>query len=67
MNFMSTKGFFANADGKIFGEILLNIANANKNCPSTDQLSILKILNRKRLKLLLGEKPLKSRELFFVN
>ena len=61
------QGFFANADGKISGDILLNIANANENCPSTEQLSILKILNRKRLKLLLGEKPLKSRELFFVN
>jgi DNA repair protein RecO (recombination protein O) len=65
--FHEHQGFFANADGKILGDILLNIANANKNCPSTDQLSILKILNRKRLKLLLGEKPLKSRELFFVN
>jgi len=65
--FHEHQGFFANADGKILGEILLSIANANKNCPSTEQLSILKILNRKRLKLLLGEKPLKSRELFFVN
>ena len=65
--FQEHQGFFANADGKISGDILLNIANANENCPSTEQLSILKILNRKRLKLLLGEKPLKSRELFFVN
>ena len=65
--FQEQQGFFANADGKISGDILLNIANANENCPSTEQLSILKILNRKRLKLLLGEKPLKSRELFFVN
>ena len=65
--FHEQQGFFANADGKIFGDILLNIANANENCPSAEQLSILKILNRKRLKLLLGEKPLKSRELFFVN
>ena len=65
--FQEQQGFFTNADGKISGDILLNIANANENCPSTEQLSILKILNRKRLKLLLGEKPLKSRELFFVN
>ena len=65
--FQEHQGFFDNADGKIPGDVLLNIANTNENCPSTKQLSILKILNRKRLKLLLGEKPLKSRELFFVN
>ena len=65
--FQDHQGFFDNADGKIPGDILLNIANTNENCPSTEQLSIFKVLNRKRLKLLLGEKPLKSRELFFVN
>jgi DNA repair protein RecO (recombination protein O) len=30
------------------------------------QLTILKKMNRKRLKSLLGDKPLKSKELFFV-
>jgi DNA repair protein RecO (recombination protein O) len=34
---------------------------------SVNHLSILKKLNRKRLRLILGEKPLKSRELFFAN
>jgi len=34
---------------------------------SVNHLAILKKLNRKRLRSILGEKPLKSRELFFVN
>ena len=66
-DFQEHRGFFANANGKIFGEIILNIANANEKCPSVEELSVFKKLNRKRLKLILGEKPLKSRELFFVN
>ena len=54
-------------DGKIKGSILLNFASENKVCPNNDHLATLKKLNRKRLKSLLGDKPLKSRELFFVN
>jgi len=34
---------------------------------NSKELSILKKMNRKRLKSLLGDKPLKSKELFFVN
>ena len=65
--FQEHQGFVAHADGKIKGDILLNFATKNNYCPNNQQLAILKKLNRKRLKLLLGDKPLKSRELFFVN
>jgi len=64
--FHEHQGFFANADGKIFGEILLSIANANKNCPSTEQLSILKILNRKRLNYFWVKNHLKVENYFLL-
>jgi len=34
---------------------------------NSEELKIFKGLNRQRLRILLGEKPLKSRELFVVN
>jgi len=55
-------------DGNIPGEVLLVVEDSGDNDHlSINHLSILKKLNRKRLRSILGEKPLKSRELFFVN
>ena len=66
--FHEHKGFIARADGGIPGEVLLVVDDGDGNDSlSVDHLAILKKLNRKRLKSILGEKPLKSRELFFVN
>ena len=65
--FHEHQGFVLHTNGKIKGSILLNFASENKVCPNNDHLATLKKLNRKRLKSLLGDKPLKSRELFFVN
>ena len=66
--FQEHKGFVINADGKIPGEALLVVDDSGGNdCLSVDHLAILKKINRKRLSSILGEKPLKSRELFFVN
>ena len=65
--FQEHKGFVANADGNIPGEVLLVVDNGSGNYRlSVDHLAILKKLNRKRLRSILGEKPLKSRELFFA-
>jgi DNA repair protein RecO (recombination protein O) len=66
-DFIEDQGFIAQTEGKILGEILLNIVSPNQAIPNTKGLSTLKKLNRKRLKPLLGDKPLKSKELFFVN
>jgi len=66
-DFIEDQGFIAQTEGKILGEILLNIITPNQAIPSSEGLSTLKKLNRKRLKPLLGDKPLKSKELFFVN
>ena len=66
-DFIEDQGFSAQTEGKILGEILLNIVNPNQVTPNSEGLNILKKLNRKRLKPLLGDKPLKSKELFFVN
>jgi len=61
-------GFVPRADGNIPGEVLLVVDDGGDNGRlSVDHLSILKKLNRKRLSSILGEKPLKSRELFFAN
>ena len=66
--FHEHKGFIARADGSIPGEVLLVVDDGDGNDSlSVDHLAILKKLNRKRLRSILGEKPLKSRELFFVN
>jgi len=66
-DFIEDQGFIAQTEGKILGEILLNIITPNQAIPSSEGLNTLKKLNRKRLKPLLGDKPLKSKELFFVN
>ena len=65
--FQEHNGFVARADGNIPGEVLLVVDDGGDNDSlSVDHLAILKKLNRKRLRSILGEKPLKSRELFFV-
>ena len=66
-HFQEHKGFVARSDGNIPGEVLLVVDDGDNGHLSIDHLSILKKLNRKRLRSILGEKPLKSRELFFVN
>ena len=66
-HFQEHNGFVPRANGNIPGEVLLVVDEAGDNgCLSVNHLSILKKLNRKRLRSILGEKPLKSRELFFV-
>ena len=67
-HFQEHNGFVPSADGGIPGEALLVVNGGGGNDRlSVNHLSILKKLNRKRLSSILGEKPLKSRELFFVN
>jgi DNA repair protein RecO (recombination protein O) len=67
-HFQEHNGFVPRADGNIPGEVLLVVNDGGDNGRlSVNHLSILKKLNRKRLRSILGEKPLKSRELFFVN
>ena len=67
-HFQEHKGFVARSGGNIPGKVLLVVDDDGDNSHlSIDHLSILKKLNRKRLRSILGEKPLKSRELFFVN
>ena len=67
-HFQEHNGFVPRTDGNIPGELLLVVDDDGDNSRlSVNHLSILKKLNRKRLRSILGEKPLKSRELFFVN
>ncbi len=66
-DFIEDQGFVAKTEGKISGEILLRIANLQTMIPNAEELNILKKLNRARLRPLLGDKPLKSKELFFIN
>ena len=67
-HFQEHNGFVPRADGNIPGEVLLVVDDGGDNGRlSVNHLAILKKLNRKRLRSILGEKPLKSRELFFVN
>ena len=63
--FIEHQGFNKNINGAIPGKTLVSLS---KQEAITDpiQLTILKKMNRKRLKSLLGDKPLKSKELFFV-
>ncbi len=66
--FQEHNGFVPRADGNIPGEVLLVVDDVDNNgCLSVDHLTVLKKINRERLRSILGEKPLKSRELFFVN
>ena len=66
-HFQEHNGFIQRADGNIPGEVLLIVDDGDNGRLTVNHLSILKKLNRKRLRSILGEKPLKSRELFFVN
>ena len=64
-DFNELQGFEIKNNGAMPGKTLLNLS---KRITITDaiELSFLKKMNRKRLKSLLGDKPLKSKELFFV-
>ena len=64
--FIEHQGFSTSDNGLIPGKILVNLLRRENIVTDTNELSILKKMNRKRLKSLLGDKPLKSKELFFV-
>ena len=66
-NYIEDQGFALNEEGVISGSTLLHLSKSNEPITSINELTILKKMNRKRLKSLLGDKPLKSKELFFVN
>ena len=66
-DFIEHQGFNSTNDGLFNGKILLQLSNSDEVITNANELSILKKMNRKRLKSLLGDKPLKSKELFFVN
>ncbi|TEU19648.1 MAG: DNA repair protein RecO [Gammaproteobacteria bacterium] len=60
-------GFSQQADGKISGKLLNSLSSEGLNeVPDEDQLRVCRNLNRQRLSVFLGDKPLKSRELFFT-
>jgi DNA repair protein RecO (recombination protein O) len=60
-------GFSQQADGKISGNLLnLLLSEHLDGAPNEQQLKVCRNLNRQRLNVLLGDKPLKSRELFFT-
>ena len=65
--FIEHQGFCTSDNGFIPGKILVNLLRRENMVTDTNELSILKKMNRKRLKSLLGDKPLKSKELFFLN
>ena len=66
-DFIEHQGFNSTNEGLFNGKMLLQLSNSNEAITDANELSILKKMNRKRLKSLLGDKPLKSKELFFVN
>ena len=66
-DYIEDQGFTVNDEGVISGNMLLHLSNSNESITNPNELSILKKMNRKRLKSLLGDKPLKSKELFFVD
>ncbi len=60
-------GFSQQTDGKIPGKLLsLLSSECFDEVPNDGQLKVCRDLNRQRLNVLLGSKPLKSRELFFT-
>ena len=65
-DFAEQEGFVGNSGGKISGKILLKFASDAMPSLSATELKVAKYLNRQRLRALLGERPLKSRELFVV-
>ena len=66
-DFIEHQGFNITNEGLFNGKTLLRLSNSDEAITDANELSILKKMNRKRLKSLLGDKPLKSKELFFVN
>ena len=63
--FIEHQGFNKNSNGGVSGKALISLSK-QETITDPIQLTILKKMNRKRLKSLLGDKPLKSKELFFV-
>ena len=63
--FIEHQGFNKNSNGAVSGKALVGLSK-QETITDPIQLTILKKMNRKRLKSLLGDKPLKSKELFFV-
>jgi len=63
--FIEHQGFNKNSNGAGSGKALVSLSK-QETITDPIQLTILKKMNRKRLKSLLGDKPLKSKELFFV-
>jgi DNA repair protein RecO (recombination protein O) len=63
--FIEHQGFNKNINGAVSGKALVSLSK-KETITDPIQLTILKKMNRKRLKSLLGDKPLKSKELFFV-
>ena len=63
--FIEHQGFNKNNNVAIPGKTLVSLSK-QETITDPIQLTILKKMNRKRLKSLLGDKPLKSKELFFV-
>lgn len=63
--FIEHQGFNKSSDGAVSGKALVSLSK-QETITDPIQLTILKKMNRKRLKSLLGDKPLKSKELFFV-
>ena len=66
-DFIEHQGFNSTNEGLFNGKTLLRLSNSDEAITDANELSILKKMNRKRLKSLLGDKSLKSKELFFVN
>jgi len=64
--FIEQQGFASNKNGVFLGKTLLKLAKDKRINFDSNELRVLKKMNRKRLKSLLGDKPLKSKELFFV-
>ena len=65
--FIEQQGFCLSNNGSLLGKTLLHLSSSEDIITDKNELTILKKMNRKRLKSLLGDKPLKSKELFFVN
>ena len=66
-NYQPQLGFSQQADGKISGNLLnLLLSERLDKIPNEQQLKACRNLNRQRLNVLLGNKPLRSRELFFT-
>lgn len=60
-------GFMLNSLGKISGKLINQLLiEAIENSPNLQQLKVCRDLNRQRLRSILGDKPLKSRSLFFI-